>query len=211
MRLPQLKTLALGQFVFSHDDQFNFIANHAATLKELYLDRCSILYQYGFGEPHDAWLDKEGYPITVPEPGYSSLWNGDEDLILSVGTYATRWHDIFDLFSTSLPHLHIFRFGNSPQWKFGQENRYDDAAEGMPIMPWEAEQDLPNELFQKRYLVWDDWGETYISEWKDSTDEKLWKPETWGEEKFKRFEGYPDCSDADERALSNLLAKTSRA
>ncbi|KAF1980235.1 hypothetical protein BU23DRAFT_4966 [Bimuria novae-zelandiae CBS 107.79] len=204
VHFAQLKTLALGQFIFSHDHQFEWIISHAETLQELYLDHCSILYQYGAGQRRDEWLDKEGYPITDPNPGIS----GQGNQILTFGSYATRWHDIFGLFSVSLSHLHTFRFGTSPQWKFDVSSRYDDGSSGMPVIPWKAECDLTYELFQERYVMWSDWSGDYFSHWKfftNDVDEQRYLQ--LGEEPYKQLEQYPACTLEDERALRAFLKK----
>lgn len=75
-------------------------------------------------------------------------------------------------------------------------------------MQWGAERDLRNELFEERYLVYNDWDEIYSAHWKDRNsftnvlDEKI-----WSDLELARFEKYPQCTEDDERALRKLLGK----
>ena len=163
------------------------------------MDHCSILYQYG-GSRDDMLVDEEGYP-TVGYSGTRHYENGNK---LQLGSHTKRWHDVFELFSTSLHHLHTFRFGASTQWQFGTENRYDDGEHGMPVMAWE---DIQNELFKDRYLIWNDWQDEYICEWTDSSDLEVIDPKNWRPEDLKRLEKYPQCNDEDERGLRDLMVK----
>lgn len=197
-----LESLALGQVIFCNDRLFDWITDHAATLKELYLDHCSLLYQFG-GSREEEWIDAEGYPTV----GYSSMDYYKERKLLQLRSYEKRWHDVFDVFSTSLHHLRAFRFGTSKKWKFDTNNRYDDGDPGMPIMPWEAETDLQNELFEDRYMIFSDYDDKYIARWKDSYEEEVTDPDNWDAEDLKRFEEYPRCKDEDERALRDLMIK----
>ncbi|KAL1592368.1 hypothetical protein SLS60_011447 [Paraconiothyrium brasiliense] len=154
----QLETLALGQIMFSDDHHFKWIIDHATTLQEIYFDHCSVLYQSGASQELDDWLDDEGYPKIGRQGehwghGYSELPEDDAEKVLIFESYAFRWLEAFTLFSASLPRLRIFRFGTSSQWKFDQPNRRDDGEPGHPIMPWEGERDIKNELFRERYLI----------------------------------------------------------
>ncbi|EIT75753.1 hypothetical protein AO1008_08286 [Aspergillus oryzae 100-8] len=53
IHFPRLKTLALGNFGFAQDAHVEWIASHEATLAELYLDDCTILYDI-LHSKHDA-------------------------------------------------------------------------------------------------------------------------------------------------------------
>ena len=202
IRLSNLRTLALGQYIISHDWQIDWIVSHSTTLHELYLDHCSILYQIGHADPD--WLDEEGYP--KHNNNNSSLYfeRDDDDAYnqMSFISYPTRWHDIFRRFADSLPHLRAFRFGSSAQWNFDTENRFDDAGPGLPVVPWEAETEIKNEIFRERYLHYDDWNEEYNVKWGEGEwnnidmEDKRW---TTG------MEEPPDCDEEDERVLKALL------
>ena len=208
VHFAQLETLALGQFVFSNDLPFEWIMKHSETLQELYLDHCSILYQSGAGYLQHEWLDEEGYQIAEPiTPRYSHLQDQPSDQKLSFGTYTKRWHEIFNHFSTTLIRLHTFRFGSSVQWKFDVVNRYDDGSPGMPVMPWEGEKDLENEIFPERYLIWDDFDTEYSTKWSEGREYATKDPKKWDERDYKRFEDYPECNDEDLSALREFVKK----
>jgi hypothetical protein len=202
VHFPSLQSLALGQYIISHDWQVDWFVSHGATLRELYLDHCSILYQIGHSDPH--WLDEEGLP--KHNDNRSTAWfdqrEGSYDSIAFI-SFHTRWHDIFHRFAHSLPHLRTFRFGSSEQWNFDTENRFDDAGPGLPVVPWESETYIKNEIFRARYLHYDDWNEEYNVKWGEGEysdidlEDKRW---TAG------MEEPPACDEEDERALRALLS-----
>lgn len=73
-------------------------------------------------------------------------------------------------------------------------------------MPWEAEEGLKNEIFDGRYVHWDDWLEEYNTIWdKSQTDEN--GDMVWKEEWRARMNPPPDCREEDEAALRSLLSK----
>jgi hypothetical protein len=208
LHLPHLQTLALSQYVISHDWQVDWILSHRATLRELYLDHCSILFQIGHSDP--TWLDEEGYPKHNKDcqsvyPGkYPHLNNEDIYNKVRLISYRTRWHNIFDRFAQSLPHLRVFRFGSSEQWNFDMENRFDDASPGLPIMPWESEVYIKNEIFEARYLHYNDWDEKYGVKWgAGEYDEITFEDTRW----TGGMEEPPACKEEDEKALRALLSK----
>ena len=207
VHFARLETLALGQFIFSNELPFEWITSHSETLRELYLDHCSILYQYGAGRHRDEWLDDEGYPITDPTPGYSFLGDCPDDNIVSFGSYSKRWHEVFNHFSSALGRLCTFRFGTSARWKFDVVNRYDDASPGMPVVPWEVERDLLNGIFSERYLIWDDFNSEYFTRWADQGEEKVKHSKYWDERDLERFEEYPECTADDMSALHEFVKK----
>jgi hypothetical protein len=208
-----LESLALGQFVFQHERQFDWIISHQASLRAFYLDHCSILYQIGHSSDRKDWLDAEGYPTYEgyynwpeshgPESSMYEDTNTTFEEALTFVSCPTRWHDVFDRFLHSLPKLHTFRFGSSEQWKWGTPNRRDDFSAGMPIMPWKAETTMKNELFEDRYMVYDDWGEDYYPRWGESDQDEIDFEND--KEVLARIEEFPDCEEQDRRALDMLL------
>jgi hypothetical protein len=202
----KLQSLTLGHFVFTHEWQFEWILSHRATLRSLYLDHCSILYQAGFTIA--GWLDEENYP----QPDLSGdfgisgdLWPPDDEMkaAMTFVSYKVRWHDFFLSCADELCQLEDFRFGSSKQWNFNTRSRYpDDTDEPLPIMPWEAERKLENEIYEDAYVHYNDWKECYkAGDWEYKGNED-WKPE-WQ----ARMESPPDCKDEDEAALKLLLYK----
>lgn len=97
---PRLKSLMLRNLTFFEDAQLDWILSHAATLRELHLDDCTIIWAVMCcaEEYHD--------PFTVEshEGDYS------EDRSRIYRTYPKRWHDYFSSFRTGLPLLHSFQF-----------------------------------------------------------------------------------------------------
>lgn len=63
----KLRTLSLGRYVFSHEWQLDWLAGHASTLENLYLDECTIQY-YRILDKEAA--DSEGYPLYGKLSGY---------------------------------------------------------------------------------------------------------------------------------------------
>jgi len=72
IHFPQLRTLALGNYTFTHDWQLEWITSHALTLQNLYLDDCPILYQMIlFLAPKDS----EGYYVNPEDRGFIMNWS----------------------------------------------------------------------------------------------------------------------------------------
>ncbi|KAB8226523.1 hypothetical protein BDV33DRAFT_186595 [Aspergillus novoparasiticus] len=93
IHFPRLKTLALGNFGFVQDSQVEWVISHAATLIELYLDDCTILY------------DKSQMEVRIRKDC--------PQLSKHCRSYEKRWHDLFDAFRTGLPLLRHFRMGTT--------------------------------------------------------------------------------------------------
>lgn len=139
IHFPRLKSLALGNYSFFHDDQINWILSHASTLRELYLDRCSILYLM----KSDYEEDKKSYHPSAVD----GKWDPVEiaGTRHSIHTYPGQWNEYFTLFRTRLPQLRHFRFGESV-WGDPEE---------LPLLPFEKEQDIEIALLDNRYMVFD--------------------------------------------------------
>ncbi|KAJ4353886.1 uncharacterized protein N0V89_005616 [Didymosphaeria variabile] len=213
VHLPKLSSLTLGHHVLHHDHQVNWIISHRDTLRELILDRCSVLYQIGCSIHN--WLDDDGYPRNVDqfgEYGYSADPN-DEDPAefereLLLKSNDVRWHTVFSRFASSLLNLREFRFGSSTEWDFNTTTRHfrAGAVTHMPIIPWEDEHNIKSGLFEERYVIWDDWQNEYRSKWfeKDSRGRNKFG-DGWQDEWLARLEDYPWCGKEDGDALQALL------
>jgi hypothetical protein len=70
-------------------------------------------------------------------------------------------------------------------------------------MPWKAETTMKNELFEDRYMVYDDWGEDYYPRWGESDQDEIDFEND--QEVLARIEEFPDCEEQDRRALDMLL------
>ncbi|RMJ20237.1 hypothetical protein CDV36_000122 [Fusarium kuroshium] len=115
MEFPRLKVLALGQYVFSHDWQIDWIAsigqqNGSGGLEELYLDDCPLLFQALQASPLDA-----------NDPGYPSLRTILAEADADMFKYSMRWYHVFPRWAKSLKALKVFRMGHG-EWNGAPED-----------------------------------------------------------------------------------------
>jgi hypothetical protein len=163
---PKLRSLTIVHRIFHHAHQIEWITSHAA-LKQLFLDRCFILYQIGHTTPD--WLDDEGYKEANeadsinPDYGYSLdpvyfAENVEVPRLMQFASISMRWCEIFPRFAAELPGLHIFKVGSSTQCDFGSENRllHQGICYSLPIMPWDDEMNIKNPIFEETHVTWDD-------------------------------------------------------
>jgi hypothetical protein len=143
IHFPQLKSLALGNYGFVHDSQLRWILSHAATLSELYLDDCAIIYEVSIAASERTLLSSEVFEKR----------EGLKDNLYA--SYNKRWADYFRAFKDDLPHLQHFRYGHGEGWFEG-----DEAA------PFERETELKNGFHEESYMVYcDGFGSSpYMSE-----------------------------------------------
>ncbi|EEU39951.1 uncharacterized protein NECHADRAFT_39345 [Fusarium vanettenii 77-13-4] len=113
---PQLKVLALGNYVFSHDWQIDWFTtigskNGSGGLEELYLDDCPILTRA-----------QQMGPLSRSDPGYPRAGtvmqdSGRPDKF----EYSLRWHQVLSRWTESMKALKVFRMDrgawNSPSPK----------------------------------------------------------------------------------------------
>lgn len=110
--LSNLRSLALGKFVFSHQWQVDWVAqlgsdNGRGGLEELYLDDCPIMWRARLFGP----VDSEGYPLREAmageEGGHPSAINWDAttvDVDLWWSTVLRQWRQ-------KMPSLKVFKMG----------------------------------------------------------------------------------------------------
>ncbi|KAL6916681.1 hypothetical protein FSST1_008176 [Fusarium sambucinum] len=101
---PQLKVLALGNYVFSHDWQIEWFPkigkeNGSGGLEELYLDDCPILFH-----ATQKAVDEHGYPDYLSITGMDRLDPEEHDFHL-------RWHGVLAQWKDSMEGLKVFRMG----------------------------------------------------------------------------------------------------
>ncbi|KAH3539717.1 hypothetical protein KXV64_006793 [Aspergillus fumigatus] len=135
IHFPRLKSLVLGNFTFFQDSQLEWILSHGATLSELSLDDCMILYDLClFEEKLDEYsFKKDEMELRIEEDGEAGYYR----------PYNKRWHHYFDAFRKRLPRLRQFRIGTS-DWTHG--------------VPFEAESEMRIGLLDERYGVfYDGW------------------------------------------------------
>ncbi|KAK9605032.1 hypothetical protein V6Z93_002981 [Aspergillus fumigatus] len=90
IHFPRLKSLVLGNFTFFQDSQLEWILSHGATLSELSLDDCMILYDLClFEEKLDEYsFKKDEMELRIEEDGEAGYYR----------PYNKRWHHYFDAF-----------------------------------------------------------------------------------------------------------------
>jgi hypothetical protein len=110
IKLPQLKILALGNFVLSHEWEIDWFAslgkeNGSGGLEELYLDDCPILFEARQRGPLNS---QSGYP------GYPNLGQVlDHDGHCSNYEFPLRWHHVLSHWAESMKGLRLFCMGYS--------------------------------------------------------------------------------------------------
>ncbi|RGP73098.1 f-box protein [Fusarium longipes] len=105
---PQLKVLALGNYVFTHEWQVDWFSkvgkeNGTGGLEELYLDDCPILYH-----ANQRGVCEDGYP------DYTVVIENDN--IGHEHDFHLRWHDVLAQWKDSMKGLKVFRMGGGSWW-----------------------------------------------------------------------------------------------
>ncbi|KAF4433441.1 f-box protein [Fusarium austroafricanum] len=118
--LPQLKVLALGNFVFSDERQTDWIAtvghnNGSGGLEELYLDDCSILFEATQVVP----LTGDKYPVSETFIRAMERDNFDGDITF----YSMRWHHVLSTWREKMKGLKTFIMSHS-DWEAIHEWQY---------------------------------------------------------------------------------------
>ncbi|KAJ4406790.1 hypothetical protein N0V82_010056 [Gnomoniopsis sp. IMI 355080] len=124
--LPNLRVLALGNYVFSHDWQVEWVASLGADngrggLEELYLDDCPIMWRAHVLSPIDASIsningvqvDNSGYPlkdVMTRQSPHDQNWNP-----VTV-EYHLRWSTVLHTWCDRMRALKVFRMG-SGDWE----------------------------------------------------------------------------------------------
>ncbi|RJE26363.1 hypothetical protein PHISCL_01336 [Aspergillus sclerotialis] len=98
---PRLTSLMLKRFTFFEDAQLDWILSHGATLRELRLDTCIIIWAVTCyaKDYHDP------FNVEIPEES-----DNPEASMKVYHTYPKRWHDHFTSFRTGIPLLRRFWF-----------------------------------------------------------------------------------------------------
>jgi hypothetical protein len=114
--LPNLRTLALGHYVISHQWQVDWIAqlgadNGRGGLEELYLDNCRIMWQGRVLGP----VDDEGFPLEEVMTEQKFQPHQGQRAVVSV---SLRWNTVLDEWCRMMPSLKAFRMGRG-DWHGG--------------------------------------------------------------------------------------------
>ncbi|EON99919.1 putative f-box domain protein [Phaeoacremonium minimum UCRPA7] len=129
---PNLRVLALGNYIFSHEWQVDWIAslgrcNGRGGLEELYLDDCPIMWQARNYEPFDEsktilGTDVDGNTIEICNEGYplKEIMNRDNPTPQldepGVKEYDLRWHHMLETWRKEMHGLKVFKMG-SGDWR----------------------------------------------------------------------------------------------
>lgn len=132
MHLPHLESLSLGNFTFAYDSQIDWIVSHAASLRDLYLDDCPILYDVAMYEEH---LDACGLSLGETEFRRDDSQYGSRKCFRA---WDRRWHHIFATFESKLSQLRNLYMGSSG-W--------------CGLAPFEKEDEIQVALFSNRYMA----------------------------------------------------------
>ncbi|OJJ06492.1 hypothetical protein ASPVEDRAFT_140900 [Aspergillus versicolor CBS 583.65] len=178
IHFPQLETLALGHYAFADNSQLQWILSHAATLTELYLDDCSILYamarEWDETEtllPHDRF--------TYRNEEHRELW----------ALYDGRWADYFRAFKHELPRLQHFRYGRLMNIRNSERTPFEKETDMEVALHEESYQAFFEERESNQYA-----SEANCEEWEVEQDGiPPWPPASQWEE--------------DRQALGELCAK----
>ncbi|KAK0609059.1 hypothetical protein DIS24_g12542 [Lasiodiplodia hormozganensis] len=133
LHIPNLRTLALGNYVFTHDWQLDWLSSHSSSLQNLYLDDCLVVFYALF---YETEVDPEGYPV-IDTNGSNDTSRMDQYMF-----FDQTWSRILGHFRTHLSSLRHFRMGKSTRWQ-----RYNT-----PFHPSEYE-NLEIGIFRDRYQM----------------------------------------------------------
>ncbi|SPO00347.1 uncharacterized protein DNG_03192 [Cephalotrichum gorgonifer] len=127
---PHLKVLALGNYVFSHEWQVEWLAsigrdNSSGGLEELYLDDCPVLFKA-----------RQVGPFSSSDPGYP-----DPKAVLGPNynpetrEYPMRWNHILIRWAESMKGLKVFRMGHGTWYGVPDDTlmaiKYDGSYDGV--------------------------------------------------------------------------------
>ncbi|KAI1497520.1 hypothetical protein F5X99DRAFT_421293 [Biscogniauxia marginata] len=128
---PNLKLLALGNYVFSHQWQVDWIAslgshNGSGGLQELYLDDCSIMWYARIKGSLDTTdticLSADGQEIKFPNSGYlqkEAMLSGDlgDHSDFTKVHFDLRWHHVLLQWKDKMLSLKTFKMGHGASWE----------------------------------------------------------------------------------------------
>ncbi|KAK1830967.1 f-box domain protein [Podospora conica] len=156
VRFPRLRTLALGNYTFTHDWQLAWLGAHAGTLEELYLDDCVVVY---YAKLLWAGFDGEGYPVFGA--GGKEVAGAPRE---AYRFYDMTWAKILGYVRDEMVGegrgLRKVMVGSSPRWDggverhcvMGAEEEEDGAQRRYPGREYE---DVAVAMFRGRYVQFD--------------------------------------------------------
>lgn len=154
--MPNLRVLALGNYVFSHQWQVEWIAssvgqqNGRGGLEELYLDDCPIMWQARVTEPLDdsitAYDSADSGKVEHSNAGYplrDVILNGTNYHNAAKFAYDLRWSYILQYWKETMTSLKIFKMGHGT-WGMDLIDIKMMARYGIPVPPVNVESSDPN-------------------------------------------------------------------
>ncbi|KAF2153359.1 hypothetical protein K461DRAFT_267945 [Myriangium duriaei CBS 260.36] len=186
LNMPSLRTLALGNYTFGHDDQVDWILNQTS-LQELVLHNCMVVYLIDILDEYmGAW--------SVSTRDWEELHGpNQEEERCQAFKYAGTWATIFGKIREALPGLRSF--------KFDHLERYEDldicntASVGVWLSP-------------RRYVFFD--SGTCPSRWLGPDRSGRLTPEWWWCHKLVSSNRHEETRDEDARALWELVTTVER-
>ncbi|KAI0602946.1 hypothetical protein F4775DRAFT_531263 [Biscogniauxia sp. FL1348] len=133
---PNLKVLALGNYVFSHQWQIDWIAslgvnNGHGGLQELYLDDCPIMWFARIkGSPDTTdtiCVTEDGQEIRFSNDGYpqrEAMLSGPANMHLDNTEihFDLRWRHVLSQWRDTMPGLRVFKMGHGAGWDHDSDN-----------------------------------------------------------------------------------------
>ncbi|KAL2681253.1 hypothetical protein Neosp_008861 [[Neocosmospora] mangrovei] len=191
--LPNLKVLALGKYIFSHEWQIDWFGS--LNLEKLYLDDCAVLHQYDcrpWEMDHGETVigqDESGNDISISNEGYFKSINDDDEPNGPQGGFATtsttlRWHMILACWRETMTSLRVLKMGRG-DWTFDcpePETPGDDIFRFGIGLSQERRNQL---LYMYRTYEWVDW-----REWEEERRKYIASMEREGEEWDTDEEGF---------------------
>lgn len=187
---PCLESLSLGNFTIAHDWQIEWIMSHGRTLKQLLLDDCPIITALKM-KPDDN-MAKLNFPGLQADS--RTMTNDGRGYFSYIKTISMRWHYVFDLFRSGLPHLQHFALCSSNRdWA-------DDS--------FDHRYNLMNRLLRNRYYMFDRGSIPHFLEPEDyrptAGHHDFYLRGAHPDSEYLRVE-FPMCDDEDAEALEKLM------
>ncbi|KAH7009833.1 hypothetical protein EDB80DRAFT_414604 [Ilyonectria destructans] len=173
--MPNLRVLALRNFIFSHEWQIEWFGSRG--LEELYLDTCAILqHALGVDLDHGTSVVRQanGEEVIISHEGYHAGPNSGWFEEAFVGTL--RWHRLFSHWTDSMTNLRVFKMG-STMW----DSPATVGGSGYAGNPYNQ----INEATRSHEVIWNDF--RYFD---------CPSPETFGQDVFRYRTGMSESAEA---------------
>lgn len=171
---PCLESLSLGNWTIAHDWQVDWIVSHACSLKQLFLEDCTIIPALKMASDDNM--------VSLNFPGLQAEGDGYCPYFKLV---PMRWHQVFDLFRSSLLHLEHFAvyYSDFAEWA-------DDA--------FDTRYQLNSKLRRGKYHFFD---RASVPPWLDHP----YRVQKNQPNRYCCHAKFPECHEEDEEALRKLV------